>query len=419
MEYIGVIAAVVVVVGMVAALLVSPSLRSQVSERTQALVDCVVGEPGCERTSGESGGGSSGDDTSGDEGSGDGDEGCSGFWGCAWSGVQQVGSGVYNIGKGAVDDVVGIVDLVRNPGSLIDAARYIWDNPGDALRQLVWDDESAGMWGSGDYGGAIGRTIWNVGSWFIPGVNIAKGAGKFGKLGKLARIVDDLADLGRLADDAAAAARRAKDLAARGDLEGAARAAREAREKADEAAEQARKAGCPIAARLPGQDANSFVLAVSGETGGGPVLSLAVVPVVLDRLRAAGPDCDDAQAAAREADEAADEAEAVADAVAVNRAGMPYPEVIDPRTGEPIHFPGEGLQKVPVSERVTWGAQERGAFIKEWYDRGYPTPEGGWSGYDIHHIQPREYGGTNDFDNLVPVPRDVHQQQFNPWWREY
>ena len=289
---------------------------------------------------------------------------------------------------------------------------------------MVWDDESGGMWDRGDHGGAIGRTIWNVGSWFIPGVNIGKAAGKFGKLGKLGkltRIVDDLADLGRLADDAAAAARRAKELAARGDLDGAARAAREAREKADEAAEKARRAGCPIAARLPGQDANSTVLAagVPGETGGGPVLSVTVVPLVMDRLLAAAPDCDAAQAAARQADEAADEAEAVADAVAVNRAGNPYPEVIDPRTGEPIHFPGEDLQKVPVSERVTWGAQERGAFIKEWYDRGYPTPEGGWSGYDIRHIQPREYGGTNDFDNLVPVPRDVHQQQFNPWWREY
>jgi len=31
-------------------------------------------------------------------------------------------------------------------------------------------------------------------------------------------------------------------------------------------------------------------------------------------------------------------------------------------------------------------------------------------------ILPRERGGTNDFWNLVPVDRDVHQQQFSPWW---
>lgn len=31
------------------------------------------------------------------------------------------------------------------------------------------------------------------------------------------------------------------------------------------------------------------------------------------------------------------------------------------------------------------------------------TKRGGWAEYDIHHIKPREYGGTNDFWNLVPV----------------
>ncbi|WP_083426426.1 HNH endonuclease signature motif containing protein [Thermoactinomyces sp. DSM 45891] len=39
-----------------------------------------------------------------------------------------------------------------------------------------------------------------------------------------------------------------------------------------------------------------------------------------------------------------------------------------------------------------------------------------WADYDIHHIIPREYGGTNDFDNLIPLPRDFHQQRVTPWW---
>ena len=47
------------------------------------------------------------------------------------------------------------------------------------------------------------------------------------------------------------------------------------------------------------------------------------------------------------------------------------------------------------------------------------APEGGWSQYDIHHIIPREYGGTNDFSNLTPVLRSVHQTGFNPWWMGY
>lgn len=102
-----------------------------------------------------------------------------------------------------------------------------------------------------------------------------------------------------------------------------------------------------------------------------------------------------------------------------NSKGDLYPNLNDPRTGEPIHQPPPGLERVPVEDRVPWGATERGEFIKDWYDRGYDTPPGGWSEYDIHHITPREYGGTNDFDNLVPVPRTDHQQQFNPWWSGY
>jgi RHS repeat-associated protein len=103
----------------------------------------------------------------------------------------------------------------------------------------------------------------------------------------------------------------------------------------------------------------------------------------------------------------------------LNQAGVPYPTVIDPRTGQPIPHPGAGLTKVDPSQRGQWGNQERADFIKEWYDRGYATPKGGWSKYDIHHIVPREYGGTNHFNNLVPVPRDIHQKQFNPWWSKY
>jgi len=101
----------------------------------------------------------------------------------------------------------------------------------------------------------------------------------------------------------------------------------------------------------------------------------------------------------------------------------PYPTVIDPRTGEAIPEPPDGLQIVPKDQRVPWGedgtGRERYDYIKEWYDRGYQTPEGGWQGYDIHHIIPREYGGTNDFWNLVPVERTIHQQELNPWWQRY
>lgn len=96
-----------------------------------------------------------------------------------------------------------------------------------------------------------------------------------------------------------------------------------------------------------------------------------------------------------------------------------YPRVIDPRTGRPIPFPAGQLKRVPVQQRVAWGNAERGAFIREWHERGYATPRGGWDNYDIHHIHPRELGGGNSFWNLVPVERATHQTQLNTFWMEF
>jgi hypothetical protein len=95
-----------------------------------------------------------------------------------------------------------------------------------------------------------------------------------------------------------------------------------------------------------------------------------------------------------------------------------YPSINDPRTGNPIPFPEGNLVEVNKADRVPWGREQRGEYIREWHKRGYSTPPGGWGGYDIHHIKPREFGGTNDFDNLVSVPRNRHRE-FNTFWREW
>lgn len=106
----------------------------------------------------------------------------------------------------------------------------------------------------------------------------------------------------------------------------------------------------------------------------------------------------------------------------VNRVGEPYPTYTDLRTGEPVPFPDpeQVEQRVPESERITWDSSaNRRAYIQEWYDRGYPDPPLPWGEYDFHHIVPREYGGTNDFENLVPVERGVHQNEFNSFWNNW
>lgn len=96
-----------------------------------------------------------------------------------------------------------------------------------------------------------------------------------------------------------------------------------------------------------------------------------------------------------------------------------YPKVVDARTGRHIGFPSGITGKIDKSLRVLWTKQHRAEFIAEWKRRGYAEPVGGWDKYDVHHIQPREFGGTNDFWNLAPVERNTHQNLFNEFWREF
>lgn len=253
-ELLGIVVVVALVIAMIAVVVVRPGSGS-VAQDTVAAVCRVALVPGCtEGTSGNTAAGP-GAQPAGDTAPGPGaqpadDTGCSGLLGCAWSGVKQVGSGAYNVGKAAVDDVTGLVDVVTHPGKLIDAGKYIVTHPVDAARQLVWDDESQQMWNDGDYGGSVGRTLWNVGSWFIPFYDIGKAGSKVGKLGEVGRVADaaaDLAKVSRLADDAGALARRAEAAAARGDLAAAREAAEQAGRKADEAQAEARRVHCPTA----------------------------------------------------------------------------------------------------------------------------------------------------------------------------
>jgi hypothetical protein len=76
----------------------------------------------------------------------------------------------------------------------------------------------------------VGRTVWNVGSWFIPGVDLGKAAGKLGKLG---RVGAEAGKLARLGEDADKAATKAEKAAAAGDHAAAEAAAKEARKVAD------------------------------------------------------------------------------------------------------------------------------------------------------------------------------------------
>lgn len=96
-----------------------------------------------------------------------------------------------------------------------------------------------------------------------------------------------------------------------------------------------------------------------------------------------------------------------------------YPRVYNPGTGDEMPFPAGDLERMPRDQRYEWTNMDRYYFIQQWHDMGYETPPGGWSMYDIHHIRPREFGGDNSFENLIPVPRPVHNQRVTPWWNNY
>jgi hypothetical protein len=105
----------------------------------------------------------------------------------------------------------------------------------------------------------------------------------------------------------------------------------------------------------------------------------------------------------------------------LNRKGLPYPRILDPRTGQTIPFPVGPLVKLPENQRTPYEAgKDRAKFITEWHARGYPRTTNGWEGkvIEVHHIRPLDRGGTNEFWNLVPLAPEVHLQ-FTNYWRSY
>ncbi|RPK52974.1 hypothetical protein EES39_00435 [Streptomyces sp. ADI92-24] len=266
-----------------------------------------------------------GEDDSGDSGDGGGEkkEDCGGwgFFGCAWDRGTQVVKGVAV--DGVWGDVTGVVDLFK-PSTWSGIAGY-----GKQLGSQWMDDtkDAGNKWSKGDYFGsawdygkasfntvvkvgddmfvgddvrerwnngqktrAVTDVVWNVGSLFIPGYDVAKVVGKTSRLGKIGKIAADVAEA---AEDAGKASRRARKAAEAGDVNGARKAAKEADDAADKAEDSARKTGCTIAfgplTRYAG----------SGVAGAGTGVLAAGPP---DRVVLADSGCDkEAEAKAKEA----------------------------------------------------------------------------------------------------------------------
>lgn len=95
-----------------------------------------------------------------------------------------------------------------------------------------------------------------------------------------------------------------------------------------------------------------------------------------------------------------------------NKKGEKYPTYIkSPVTGAllPYGF-SMTMAKVPEEKRVTWNSSTKNTYAKH--------IGADLTGYDVHHIIPRAYGGTNADSNLIPLTSSDHKIITN-WWRNY
>lgn len=95
-----------------------------------------------------------------------------------------------------------------------------------------------------------------------------------------------------------------------------------------------------------------------------------------------------------------------------NKKAAKYPTHISSSvTGQslPYNF-SMTMSKVPESDRVTWTSSNKSAYEK------YLGKD--LSGYEVHHIVPRAYGGSNAYSNLIPLTKADHQT-VTTWWASY
>lgn len=98
-----------------------------------------------------------------------------------------------------------------------------------------------------------------------------------------------------------------------------------------------------------------------------------------------------------------------------NKKAVRYPQYTCPVSE--IYCVAPYYSNFQKTNSIAWNG--RNAYIK-WFNNKYNNGKNpwDWSGYEIHHIRPRQYGGTNEYSNLIPLPKNIHTT-FTTWWRNY
>ncbi|MGG3509699.1 HNH endonuclease [Paenibacillus lautus] len=99
----------------------------------------------------------------------------------------------------------------------------------------------------------------------------------------------------------------------------------------------------------------------------------------------------------------------------VNKKGVLYPPYTDPASGKVMTEPARADWARTTS--IPWTSSDREKF-KTWYNQTYPNNYD-WSKNEVHHIRPRNLGGTNVNSNLMPIPTTFHRGTVSPWFVNY
>lgn len=98
--------------------------------------------------------------------------------------------------------------------------------------------------------------------------------------------------------------------------------------------------------------------------------------------------------------------------VPFNKRGEKYPtDIVSPVTNQslPYNFSVTATE-IPSSQWVPWNATNRNQYAAH---IGKDL-----TGYEVHHILPRRYGGTNAYGNLIALTKSDHTRVTN-WWNYY
>ncbi|WML26686.1 hypothetical protein [Neobacillus sp. OS1-33] len=99
----------------------------------------------------------------------------------------------------------------------------------------------------------------------------------------------------------------------------------------------------------------------------------------------------------------------------LNKKGVPYPTFKDPKSGKVMSVPSSTTWTKNYYPE-SWTTAKRTKYL-DWYEDNYGDINR--SDYEVHHIRPRVYYGSNDYSNLIPLKKSYHQQIVSPWWAAY